>query len=62
VAGRHDVFRLGAEAGLHEVHPVQAVEIPILLHMQRQAIVGWRDEDGLAYEAARKILHEIPLH
>ncbi|HTB80942.1 MAG TPA: hypothetical protein VK717_08650 [Opitutaceae bacterium] len=41
---------------------MQAVEIPILLHMQRQAIVGWRDEDGLAYEAARKILHEIPLH
>lgn len=55
------MFRLGGEAGLREVHPVQAVEI-LLLDAQRQAIVRWRSESGLAPEAVRRILRESDLH
>jgi len=60
------MFRLGAEAGLREVHSVPAVEIP-LLPEQRRAIVRWRNEGGPIRKAARKIprepdLHEITLH
>ncbi len=55
------MFRLGAEAGLREVHPVQTVEI-LLLDAQRQATVRWRSRSRLAPEAVRRILRESDLH
>lgn len=56
------MFCLGAEAGLREGPPVQAVEIPILLQAQRQTIGRLRNKGGLTHEVARKILRELDLH